>query len=384
MSEGKVGRNDPCPCKSGKKYKKCHGDPASHIPAPDQELSTEILQKIAMTKQEDGDHVRRYGHARELVSAEFQGHRLVAVGDEIMWRQADKAKYFGDFLVALMPTVFGVEWWDAEVAKPEDKRHPAFQWRFKAMTYQNKQAKTADGIYIKHPTGPMVAYFSFAYDLFVVKDNGRLDSRLLERLKHPDQFQGARHELFAEATCIRAGYKIEHENEADGSTRHAEFTATHKATGERVSVEAKSKHRPGILGQPGKRQSVGAHYLPVHKLLKDAVAKNTPHPLVVFLEMNLPREAANQILTDVPNPFIEKTLDRLRTKDSKRDPISLLVVTNSPEHHTEDEERANGRQLLSVITASPLKPMMKPVALKDIHQAANLSGNIPQEFPTRT
>jgi uncharacterized protein YecA (UPF0149 family) len=23
-----VGRNEPCPCGSGKKYKKCHGDPA--------------------------------------------------------------------------------------------------------------------------------------------------------------------------------------------------------------------------------------------------------------------------------------------------------------------------------------------------------------------
>jgi preprotein translocase subunit SecA len=24
--EPKIGRNDPCPCGSGKKYKKCHGD----------------------------------------------------------------------------------------------------------------------------------------------------------------------------------------------------------------------------------------------------------------------------------------------------------------------------------------------------------------------
>jgi len=24
-SQGKIGRNDPCPCGSGKKYKKCHG-----------------------------------------------------------------------------------------------------------------------------------------------------------------------------------------------------------------------------------------------------------------------------------------------------------------------------------------------------------------------
>jgi uncharacterized protein YecA (UPF0149 family) len=27
--EGKVGRNDPCPCGSGKKYKKCHGAAAT-------------------------------------------------------------------------------------------------------------------------------------------------------------------------------------------------------------------------------------------------------------------------------------------------------------------------------------------------------------------
>jgi len=25
----KVGRNDPCPCGSGEKYKKCHGAPAA-------------------------------------------------------------------------------------------------------------------------------------------------------------------------------------------------------------------------------------------------------------------------------------------------------------------------------------------------------------------
>jgi uncharacterized protein len=28
-SEPKVGRNDPCPCGSGKKFKKCHGGAAA-------------------------------------------------------------------------------------------------------------------------------------------------------------------------------------------------------------------------------------------------------------------------------------------------------------------------------------------------------------------
>src|SRR5215207_1705114 len=45
-SEGKVGRNEPCPCGSGKKYKKCHGQPGApplNVPvsstdAPDQRM----------------------------------------------------------------------------------------------------------------------------------------------------------------------------------------------------------------------------------------------------------------------------------------------------------------------------------------------------------
>jgi hypothetical protein len=299
MPVNKLGRNDLCPCKSGRKFKKCHGGPASSGPVPlaplfdvkkleDREVPVELFEVFAKQQRADQDHIRRFGHARPPISAEHQGYRFVAVGNHLLYKPANEAKYFADFLLALMANVFGRAWWDAEVAKPRDQRHPAFQWRYKAMTYQNKQPKTADGIYVAQPTGPMFAYYTFAYDLFVVQDNGRLDARLLERLKHPDQFQGARHELFAEATCIRAGFTIEHEDEADGSIRHAEFTATHKATGERVSVEAKSKHRPGVVGQPGEREPLGSHYLPVTKLLKDAIAKKPAYPLVVFLEMNLP------------------------------------------------------------------------------------------------
>ncbi len=32
--QAKVGRNDPCPCGSGKKYKKCHGSPTANDPSP--------------------------------------------------------------------------------------------------------------------------------------------------------------------------------------------------------------------------------------------------------------------------------------------------------------------------------------------------------------
>ena len=34
LSATKVGRNDPCPCGLGKKFKKCHGDPTKKVAAP--------------------------------------------------------------------------------------------------------------------------------------------------------------------------------------------------------------------------------------------------------------------------------------------------------------------------------------------------------------
>jgi hypothetical protein len=45
-------------------------------------------------------------------------------------------------------------------------------------------------------------------------DHLALQERLIGRLKHPDQFQGARYELAMAATMIRAGFDLEYEMEA--------------------------------------------------------------------------------------------------------------------------------------------------------------------------
>jgi hypothetical protein len=115
----------------------------------------------------------------------------------------------------------------------------------------NAQPAQADGTKVALPCGALAAFTCFAYDLYVVDDNGGLDDEFLQRLKNRQLFQGARHELFAEATCYRAGFSVEHENEKDGSTRHAEFTVRHAPTGQLLSVEAKSRHRAGVLAMPG-------------------------------------------------------------------------------------------------------------------------------------
>ncbi|HLC43350.1 MAG TPA: SEC-C metal-binding domain-containing protein, partial [Methylomirabilota bacterium] len=45
----KVGRNDPCPCGSGQKYKRCHGTsaPAFDLTAPSSPLGQALKAKVA-------------------------------------------------------------------------------------------------------------------------------------------------------------------------------------------------------------------------------------------------------------------------------------------------------------------------------------------------
>ena len=81
-----------------------------------------------------------------------------------------------------------------------------------------------------------------------MQDNATLQKRLLERLRHREQYQGARYELLAIATCVRAGFSVDYEDESDSTRKYPELLATHKTTGLQTAVEAKGRHRHGVLG----------------------------------------------------------------------------------------------------------------------------------------
>lgn len=135
----------------------------------------------------------------------------------------------------------------------------------------------------------------------------------------------------------------------------------------------------------GTIEAEGQHNLKVGQLLNDAIRKNSPHTLVVFLDLNLPWNTADRLLGTgpprPPHPIIQNTLDRMRKRQDGKDPINLLVVTNHPEHYSAEEEAAPSPQILSVESQIPLHPAARPDALLSIHQAANLYGRIPQFFP---
>jgi hypothetical protein len=344
------------------------------------------MRRFAEHQKQEEDRVARYGQIRPQISLEFQGYRFVVVRGTLHYSK--DWKFFPDFLRDYVPTVFGKEWGEAELAKLEPQRHQIVQWRSQAIRFMNAQAPQLDGNFSAVPNGFLAAYMAFAYDLYTVADNGRLDNLLLQRLKNRDQFQGARHELFAEATCLRAGYTIEREDERDRTRRHAEFTARHRATGQLISVEAKSKHRPGVLGRPGDPPEPKKFTLRFGELLNDALRKNPPHPLVVFIDTNLPTRAADRVYAfqsinpPVPSRIMNALLGRVRNEHAGSDPYALLVFTNHPHHYGNPDEIDPRRNLLSIIPLRVPAGVAHPVALAGLHEAANVYGNIPNEFPT--
>jgi SEC-C motif len=401
----KVGRNEPCPCGSTKKYKNCCmalPTPTAGVAAigenptklvngkqlPADALS-DVLRDLQRAEVAQQQWTARYGHIRPHISIDYRGHKFVAAGGKLYFSGKNKWNCVSDFLFDYVPAVFGGEWFEAEKAKPEAERHVVFQWRAEGIRYMKAQPQQPDGSYAASVrSGPFAAYMAFAFNLFAIEDNSRFDDLLLRRLKNRDQFQGARHEVFVEATCLRAGFSIEHEDEKDRTRRHAEFTAKHKSTGQLLSIEAKSKHRPGVLGQKGVPNPPAKLSLRFGALLNDAIAKNPPHPLVVFIDTNLPFNAAERVLGRhplnpyKPSPIMTALLDRDRKEHSGKDLYAMLVFTNHPHHYVACNETDPSKHVLAVVPNPPMG-VQHPQALQALFQAANQYGNIPNEFPHR-
>jgi hypothetical protein len=333
--------------------------------------------------------IARYGKVNPEIAIKFKDYQFVAVGSKVFYSKAWTS--FTDFLIGYVPEVFNKKWWAAEIAKAPAECNQVRIWWETLRQHVKAQQKRTDGNYVVTHNGFAGAYLTFAYDLYVVEHNGRLDETLIARLKNRDQFQGARHELFAEATCLRAGFAIEREDEKDKTRKHAEFVATHLQSGLRFSVEAKSKHRAGVLGMPGVAQPHEKINLNFGQLINNALAKNPPHPLVVFIDTNLPSRAAHRLYApriedgkEIPSRLLLGLLDRVAKEHGDSDPYAMLIFSNHPQHYAlpdMPDELDPQKNLLAVSARHPA-PVWQS-ALLALYRAANLYGNIPNEFPAR-
>jgi len=121
----KIGRNDPCPCGSGKKYKKCHGL-SQMQPEMTEEISAIARQKLEEREALDIQRRKQQGLGKPIISTDFKGQRLVAVGKRLHW--SNKWKTFHDFLGDYIKFCFGKDWWLGEVKKDPEERHTILKW----------------------------------------------------------------------------------------------------------------------------------------------------------------------------------------------------------------------------------------------------------------
>jgi hypothetical protein len=319
----------------------------------------------------------RYGEVRPMIHANWRGQKWIAVGPELHHSRDWKTPV--DFFFDYMKFVMTPQWGKAELAKPYCDRHPVMQWYDQTCRLQAKQKPGPDGVYGIVPSGAMRAYILLAYDLYVLRHHSVLQQSLVARLRHKDQFQGARHELFAASTCVRAGFRIEYENERDGSKRHTEFAAVHARTGQKINVEAKSKHRQGILGQPGERTPDQQMRVRIRGLVHDAISKPFQHPYIIFLDLNLPPASPVRLTAEWFKEVVDPILDD-REKNGRSDPWNLLLFSNFPDHYAVDDAPAPTGYVVGFLGKNPPIPPAHPESITAIFAAALQFGNIPTRF----
>lgn len=370
-----------CSCGSGLKYKKCCLVQASRLDVRTHSSkvgSEEISKKLSTFIARENLREERFGKVRPIIHADCHGYKLVAVGNQIHFQKAPKWKTFPDFLFTYVWQVLGKDWAKAEFAKPSGERNVIIQWLEEARSFQNQQVKDSEGLYGALPTGSLGALLLLAYDLYVLRDHTALQEEVVRRLKNRDQFQGARFELQVAATCIRASFSLEYEDESDISRKHPEFLATHKATGEVVAVEAKARHRPGILGFQGDLEPNAELKVGISSLLSKAFSKKPEIPYVIFVDLNLPPSNGQSLNEKWLREIVQSVHGQ--SSSASPDPFNLILFTNNPHHYVESGTNMP-RDILAVLSKRPRVAAKAPRILEAIYKAARQFGNVPTEFP---
>lgn len=327
----KIGRNERCPCGSGRKYKRCHGDPGQ-VDRVNRALEA---RQIALRRHQAAEVQRKtqQGLGRPIISTEFAGHRLVATKNRVFYGRTWKT--FPDFLMHYLGEVLGKELGNSELAKPEPEMHPVALWHRKVCALQAAHQKTPGEIFDSPETGAARAYLDLAYNLYLLEQNAEVRKILLKRLTNPEQFWGALSELRVAGMLVRAGFSMKFEDEGDSSATHCEYTATRAETGKAFSVEVKTRHWPVYPRDTAEgREAVRKH---VTRLMRDALEKDVAHERLVIIELAMPDQApedqtpiepwwlqcAQEGIQDVASLFI---------RQGKVVPPVRAIVCNHPWH----------------------------------------------------
>lgn len=253
--------------------------------------------------------------------------------------KAFSARYtFHDFLSNYLVERIGSVWFEAEYGKPFEARHPIAQWHEKARQFHEKHRGRAAPTYSVALEGVVGHFLTLAHEVFSLQHAGLLEERLVARLLNKGNFQGARYELQVASICLRAGFEVRLEDETDLTSSHCEFSIRYPTTERSFSVEAKSRHRRGVLGRDGQVPPLEKLNPDVARHLEAALGKSAKHERIVFVDLNMPPIDGN--LHD--SQLVQMVIRQIETLEAKQTdqfafPPAVLVFTNRPAHYVADD-----------------------------------------------
>lgn len=337
----KTGRNAPCPCNSGRKFKHCHGRllASQRFQAGELDVSQLKPQFVSKIREVRAQVARQTAWSRNhgeitpsLQTKLSDGTRLASAGNAL-WK-IDPDETWHGFIYDLLRTKLGVEWFDAELARPEAERHILVRW-YEDICHRELDERQRFSRWVPaEDTGATFAYRSVAYDAFCLMQAMSLTPKLLARLRHRDQFEGARYELWVAAALARAGFSLELLDEDDRSSRHGELVATHQRTSAKFWIEAKRRTRKvdQVANDAAQRRA------DVQGLVADALRKPADHPRIIFIDVNLPPWAGGMTKAPWLHQF-RSSINKLELQPAYRDRDDLsafIMATNHPYHYTSD------------------------------------------------
>jgi hypothetical protein len=372
-SKVKVGRNDACQCGSGLKYKNCclRSGPEAY----GSKIQTQTVPVVLE------------GTRTEILSSMiFSGRRFRIVWNRLYHFKPEQT--FHEFLDYLVLETLGREWFKKQAEKPRSDQHVISQWRKALQDLVSTPSTTPDGGWVR--TGPVDAYLNLAYDLYWLQLIHRLPRSLEKRLRSRDAFQGARYEVLVAATFARAGFEIELLDESIKSVKHCEFVATHKKTGTKVYVEAKSRRRPGVLNQPGTFDPATQAKGDIFRLYAEATQQgpHNNHLYFIFIDANLPVDVPHNAppygampLDSVPWMKEIETGLRARWNTMAGAAVeSAVCITNYAPHFGNDRDAAP-IGICSLFSPPNTKAPVRDIEmLDDLVHCLRFYGRIPKQF----
>lgn len=276
--------------------------------------------------------------------------RVVAIWNKVLFRPLTET--FHEFLVEVpLKGTFGERWYKGEKAKGEGNPHVVIPW-LEALRLQQAKYKPANHqkgeVFGAPASGEVTALIALAHDLYLLQKVNRLPIKLVNRLRNFGEFQGARYEVAIAAAFVKCGFEIEWIT--DSGARHPEFVARNPQTGEHVAVETKSRHRRGVLNQPGKPAIQFA--ADIEQLYADAVGQNPgDRPFAIFIDVNVPTGSDPNNLAD----WQAEILARWTSDDG----VSLIGFTNFAWYYAEAEQPMPRAQEYFLITIPAAEPQLK-------------------------